>query len=136
MTPIKPTKAVRAAAPDLFGQPAYFKEPNHQAAHIEQLKAVDMMPAAWALEDLLAGVDTLDEQTEELETAQEDLESTKKEVTELEKELARYKSFFTDVVRAFEEAPGAGYWPAAEPDDFGLVRAIADQLQGVQAEAA
>lgn len=136
MNPLKPTKAARAAAPDLFGTPAYFDEPNHQAALIEQLKAVDMMPAAWALEDLTARVDALEIVNDSYADDAQELENIKKEATELEAELDRYKTFFADVVRAFEEAPGAGYWPAAEPDDDGLVQAIADQLHGVQAEAA
>jgi hypothetical protein len=126
---LKPTKAARAAAPDLFGQPAYYNEANHHAALIEQLKSLSLMPAAWALEDLLARVDTFDTLTEELESTQETVEDQAKEVEALEAERDILKAFFDTVVRAFEEAPFGGFWPAAEPDDSNLVQAIIDTLQ-------
>lgn len=126
---LKPTKAVRAVAPDLFGQPAYYDTPTHRAAIVEQLKACGLLPAAWALGDALAHIDTQEIEIDSLAGDLGELEYIKEKTIELAAELDRYKNFFADVVRAFEEAPGTGFWPAAEPDDDGLMQAITKQLQ-------
>lgn len=129
---INPTKAARAAAPDLFGQPAYHNTPNHRAALIAQLTAVCMMPAAWALEELIELNNELTALNDSYGDSAAELEEAQKEVTLLEAELRRYTSFFGNVVRAFEE--GEGYWPGAAPDDAGLTNAITDTLRRAPAE--
>ena len=86
---IKPTKANRAAAPDLVGTPAYYNDAGHHAAIIEQLKSCGLMPAAWALEDLLAKVerlDALEEEVDNLIDVSKALENLQQDYDLLEKE--------------------------------------------------
>jgi len=121
---LKPTKANRAAAPDLFGAPAYYDNANHQVALIEQLRSLDLMPAVWALEDLIWKT----AETEDLADRVDDLAISEKALEGAQEKLEELQSFFEDIVYAFEHAPGCGRWPAAEPHDQSLRRAIIDAL--------
>ena len=100
---MKITKAVRATAPDLFGQPAYFNEDNHQRRMIDQLKALGMTSVVWAIEDLQAKADGFETMAERVEELEDQLE----EATERVEELEPYVTFFDNVVQSLEWARGA-----------------------------
>jgi len=119
---------LKKAAPDLLGATFSTAAPNYDGL-LSQLKAINMMPAAWALEELMETNTDLEDQLEETVGVEAERDVALRGIEELEAELGRYKEFFADIVWAFENRPAGGSWPCAEPDDAHLVQCIVEALE-------
>lgn len=121
-------KQLKAACPDLMSTSYSSAHPNFDAI-VSQLHSAGMMPAVWALEELLEANGDLEDAVEASAGVEEERDEALKVIAELEEELGRYKDFFRAVVEAFEGRPAERKaWPWPEPHDEALVQVITEAL--------
>lgn len=118
---------LKKAAPDLLAATFSTAAPNHDGL-LSQLRAIGMMPAVWAMEELLEANDSLSDDLEESAGVEQERDDALNGIEELEEELDRYKEFFTAVVKALEKRPAGSPWPCPEPHDECLVEAVSAAL--------
>jgi hypothetical protein len=86
---------------------------------------LDIRNALDAVADMLGSGATVDD----IETLRDDKAEIEAKADELKTELGRYKGFFDDIIRTWEDTLASGCWPCAEPDDDGLLQAMMDDMQ-------